>query len=466
MKPHALLGGFLILVVVANTARTEAQNAPLQASTKHTRNPERGFINQDHIYPRRQGETQSMTRFLLDLSAKCNSTDIAAEAKAFEIILKKFRAAHKQLIVRIVYSDREGMGNGCGTGHRFEPANFAVLSEHLAQLRPIIHANARSIAAWEAGILGAFGEWHGWGQERVNATTYVLYDEGHILQAGVGAWGNVPEAGRDGRLTVLRLLLDTVPPPIPVLVRRPVFRFEATRRYIDAGRHFVNHLSGQRDALTAAEVARIGFHNDCFLSSADDYSTYSADFGAKYYPEIDTTEEARAYVAGLADRVPFGGEICWPQASATLSCPDTLQTMAEMGVTYLNRNWYDGAIDGWLTGGCFGEIERRIGYRFVVRRVGTATVVSPRQPMTVSLNVDNVGFGRLLQPRQAEFVMVRRRRALRAGIELAVTSSAGLDAQRWLAGATSTVAQTFEAPDTPGQYRLHIAIPAADRVPM
>ncbi|MEL7368580.1 MAG: DUF4832 domain-containing protein [Myxococcota bacterium] len=460
MKKFTLCSGVLIMALSPGLDKSaSAQTSPLQESLVHTRNPERGFINQDYLYPLRQVETQSMTRYLVDLSAKCNDTDVAQEALALEAALQSYRAAGKQLIVRIVYSTRDGFGNACGAGHRYEPASFAVLAAHLATIKPVLIANAESIAAWEAGILGAFGEWHGWGQELIGGTPYLLYDEGQMLQAGAGAWGYVPAASRDGRLTVLRLLLDTVPSEISILVRRPVFRFEATRAYSGVGRDFTNLLTGQTDALSDPEIGRIGFHNDCYLSSYDDYSTYSADFGALYYPEIDTTEEARGYVVSVANTVPFGGEVCWPQPSATLSCAEAVPAMEDMGLSYLNRNWYAGAIDDWITEGCFDEIEQRMGYRYVARTVATSTVVAPGSSMTVQVGVDNVGFARMLKPRNAELVLVRGGVAHRAGIELPLTSSVSTDLMSWLPGTTSTVSQTFDAPLVPGEYEVHLAMP-------
>jgi hypothetical protein len=101
--------------------------------------------------------------------------------------------------------------------------------------------HADVIALFEAGFIGPWGEWH---------TTQIAQDY---------------DLGRE----MLFHLLDHTPTDRLVLVRNPYLKQQIFKQsgggfaVVDAG----NAYSGER-------VARVGHHNDCFLSSSDDLGTY------------------------------------------------------------------------------------------------------------------------------------------------------------------------------------------------
>src|SRR5207247_8134345 len=60
------------------------------------------------------------------------------------------RAAGIKILPRFVYNDRQGDPD----------ASLPQILAHIAQLAPVLRAEADVIAALEAGFVGAWGEWH------------------------------------------------------------------------------------------------------------------------------------------------------------------------------------------------------------------------------------------------------------------------------------------------------------------
>jgi hypothetical protein len=139
----------------------------------------------------------------------------------------RIREAGLKGIVRISYSNRIGRPD----------ASLAQVEEHLKQLAPVFRQHNDVIAFFQAGIIGAWGEWH--------ASTNNL---------------DTPE----GRRSVVDLLLEYVPEDRFIQVRTPMFKWEL----------FDDKTVTEENAFTSTPVARIGHHNDCFLATATDMGTY------------------------------------------------------------------------------------------------------------------------------------------------------------------------------------------------
>ena len=69
--------------------------------------------------------------------------------------------------------------------------------------------------------------------------------------------------------------------------------------------------------IAGSDLSRVGFHNDCFLASPDDYGTFLSD-------PLSLDED---YLALDSRYVPVGGETCnvnppkseWPSAKALMA---------------------------------------------------------------------------------------------------------------------------------------------------
>ncbi|RZJ38269.1 MAG: DUF4874 domain-containing protein, partial [Brevundimonas sp.] len=79
-----------------------------------------------------------------------------SELQALDAAFGRARRAGIKLIVRASYNDPQGE-----TGYRdARDAPLAIVERHLAQLTPVFAANQDVIAVVQAGLIGAWGEWH------------------------------------------------------------------------------------------------------------------------------------------------------------------------------------------------------------------------------------------------------------------------------------------------------------------
>jgi hypothetical protein len=143
-----------------------------------------------------------------------------------------------KVIVRAAYGAK-----GPGGDYRsYTDPTADIIKGHLRQLEPVFAENADVIALFEAGFVGPWGEWHG-------TTIARDYDQ-----------------GRDMLLTILR----HTPSDRMVVVRYPYLKQRLFA--LCAGGYATVDAT---NAYSQLPVARVGHHNDCFLSSNDDVGTYN-----------------------------------------------------------------------------------------------------------------------------------------------------------------------------------------------
>jgi hypothetical protein len=235
-----------------------------------------------------------------------------------------------KIILRFAY-------NYPGSSFDYETAKDAPLPQvlrHIEQLAPVIAVNADTIVAMQAGFIGAWGE-------------------GHTSSNGL----DTPES----KATIRDALFAAVPDTIPLQWRYPP------------------------DILSWTGDTRMGFHNDCFLSSPTDVGTYAED------PARRETE--RAAMAALTDRHYFSGETCDADAEAArYDCVSILREGAEFHLSALNRDYYDAFKTSWTAEGCHAEVAWKMGYRL---RLVEAQI----DGSDLSLTIANDGWARPVQPR-------------------------------------------------------------------
>lgn len=329
------------------------------------------------------------------------------------------RAAGLKAIPRFAYTNRVHTAPGT----RWPPvppygdAPVERVLEHIAQLAPVLRANADVIAVVQAGFIGIWGEWF-------------------YTDAFAGQDLDHPSAEDwDRRRQVVERLLSALPPTRMVQVRTPLQKQQVT---------------GRRSPLTRVEAfggslaARIGHHNDCFLASDTDYGTYR-DPEAEYdFLEADTRY------------VPVGGETCNPNPPRS-ECASALAEMARFHWSYLNSGYHRGVLDSWRIGGCMAQVERRLGYRLSLKAARFAPSARPGGTWRLELELANEGFAAPFLPRRAEVVLRHRvsDRQYRADL--------GVDLRQLLPGAPHPLGLDLGLPADmePGRYAasLHLADP-------
>lgn len=343
------------------------------------------------------------------------------------------RAAGVRMVLRFSYTITPNTGS-CGSWicPPYGDASKSIVLGHISQLKPYLQNNSDVILAVQNGFIGVWGE---------------QYYTDHFGDASVQ--GKLNDQNWADRIDVLAALLDAVPSNRMVQVRYPQMK----QKYIYGISASVNSsamTSGQ--AHNGSDIARIGHHNDCFLSASDDQGTYW-DYGTSSTSASNQTTVLKPYTAEDSKYVIQGGETCSDVFSPQNDCSgQAVYDMNLLNYTYLNSDYNNDVNNDWESGGCMNEVKRRLGYRFVMRNGTYPTSVTAGGSLAFSLNVDNVGFAAPANPRQVELVL----RNTSTSTEYKVALSA--DTRFWLAGQSVTVSETVTVPSgvPTGDYELFL----------
>ncbi|TGX52549.1 DUF4832 domain-containing protein [Sphingomonas gei] len=409
------------LALLASATAAQAQDtvtARFTQTAEPLANPERGF------YRAGQGNLEQLDAAFLDTAYKDGYRLIyarinlepyrdrplpAAYLRKLDAGFAAARRAGVKFIVRAVYNYPRGE-----TEYRdAKDASLAMVRRHLAQLKPVWHANADVIAYVQAGFVGAWGEWH----TSSNGLTEPV-----------------------ARTAIKDALLDAAPADRFVQFRYPP--------YI---RDWAPNLPGV--AASIADGFRIGFHNDCFLASQTDVGTFSED------AKVRGAEQD--YLDRLGDLAPFGGETCNPAddpgAAPRTTCADILREGAAYNLTYLNADYYRKLFhDSWKAGGCSDEVAARMGYRLRLLDIAHDRQMAPGGKLRMTLKIRNDGWARPYNPRR--LVILLRDRRSQAVFRL---PAAGIDPRQWQPGMTLSLPLDIALPRPlkRGSYDVLVALP-------
>ena len=309
-------------------------------------------------------------------------------------------------IIRFAYDDYEGIGD-------LEPSMEGVVA-HIRQLREFFAQNADVIAAVESGFLGCWGEQH---------TSALVEGENRSI--------NIP--------ILVDALLEAVPEPITVSVRRPVY-------YCYAARVDLEEIGNHR-ADPDHPYYRVGVYNDGYLGSETDLGTYS------------NRENEIRWLEYQAGHTLFGGEVVADRATDGVvynSMDYICREMFRTHTSYLNIEWNGSVIEQWrntvyegddpvydgLSG--FTYVENHLGYRFVLR---SSTDWGDR----IAAVIENVGAGNVVKPKT---VTLHLRSETGAVTEIATS----VDVRSWRSREKAEI--TIRLPENlePGIYTVYLKI--------
>ncbi|MGL5002315.1 MAG: DUF4832 domain-containing protein, partial [Casimicrobium sp.] len=323
----------------------------------------------------------------------------------------KVRARGMKVILRFAYNYP-----GSEASPVVDDAPLARVLEHIGQVAPIVQANSDVVYVWQAGFLGMWGE-------------------GHSSTNGLDTPTN--------KLTIRDALLNVLPSN-----RFLMWRYPPDQITWDAA------PGDEADAFGTSRKARIGMYNDCFMSSPTDVGTYD--------DNATIRAQQRSYVATRSSIVPFGGETCNAASAAQQrrSCSAILAEGAQFHMSYLNRTYYDAFHTQWQTEGCFDDVSRKLGYRWVLTQSNVPLALARGQNASASITMKNVGWARLYNPRALKLWLVSRSNPSATPIELATAHDAralkpGEERSFLLSGAIASGAAA-------GVYDVFIAAPDAE----
>jgi hypothetical protein len=364
-------------------------------------NPERGFVDQvdfagkgDFAFVRKNGRTLAYAGVRLD-AYKTQNLDQAI-LQTITSGFDRARAAGIKLVLRFVYND--------GVVPVAEAA-MMQMQTHMLEIGPLLNTNVDVIAVMNAGFIGYWGEWHHSGGTDVNNMDN---DTAHKA--------------------VLESLLIGLPSTRMVEIRTPMAKGALYGAPITA-----------MEGFTTAAKARVGHHNDCFLSSPDDYGTYA-------------TPMWKDYVAQETQFTPHGGETCALDPPRS-DCPTSVMEMALLHTSHLNALYNQKVLDAWQTQGCLDQVKRKLGYRFSFERAVWTESVRPGGILHLILSMRNTGFASAFNPRKAYLVL--------EGGATTLSALLSTDPRRWAPSSSTLYEGKLRIPANlaPGTYTLALALP-------
>ncbi|WP_343668040.1 DUF4832 domain-containing protein [Chitinophaga sp.] len=350
------------------------------------------------------------------------------------------RAAGVKLIPRFTYTINVTAGS-CPESWICTPygdAPKSVVLNHISQLKPILQANADVIATVQLGFIGVWGE---------NFYTDYFGD------ASSNGQKQLLDNNWTDRSEVLKAMLDALPADRMVQIRLPQLKQKFV--YGVSALPSSNAMTAE-EAATGTDKARIGFHNDCFLSSANDYGTF-ADYGNSSSAPVEATTAMRNYTSMDSKYVVVGGETCSDAYSPQNDCEPSghaEQEFSDMHYSFLNADYNADVNNDWQTGGCLDNIKRKLGYRLVLKDATLPSGLAASDPLSVTIHLQNTGYAAPYNPRPVQLLL--RNTESKKIDTLTFTT----EVRKWLTG-DITLRQSFTLPAgiAAGTYEVLLNLP-------
>ncbi len=316
--------------------------------------------------------------------------------------MQALRENGAKCVMRFAYSDSES--------EKPWDAKPEIVQKHISNIKPILQEYGDVIMCLQAGFVGVWGEWY--------------YTENFVFG---------PDTPEDHALRkeVIDAMLDALPADRSVGLRTPMFKR-------------MMYATGYRDTLTLATAydgsakARLSGFNDCFGASPNDQGTFESDATREYWKR-DTR-----YVL-------MGGETC--AVSQYCECDVTLKDMEDFHWTYLNSEYNRQVHNVWKNGGCWDEVERRLGYRLSFADVYHSEAEAGKD-FNIVLQIRNTGFAAPMNGRAFELVLVD------GNGNKTVYEMNDIDPRYWFAGRTFNIDRTVRIPDdASGRCTLYLNLP-------
>ncbi|WP_375400949.1 DUF4832 domain-containing protein [uncultured Amnibacterium sp.] len=394
-----ILSGTGIGIAVALGRATTSKTVQFTGISADIANPERGWFDQVDLVNDRDLASQRHDHVtLLHSYIRLDAyRDTAIPSSVLMQIGQGFaavRSAGMKVIVRVAYN--------VGPYPNSQPdATVPQIERHIKQLEPVFKANTDVIESFEAGYIGAWGEWH-------TSTNHL-------------------DTSATAKATVLKAILAAYPANRSVALRYP----SDIRTLVGA----------------SGDDGRIGNHEDCFLSTApDDSGTWARN--PRYSIGAD-----KALIATIGRHGIVGGETCG--VSPRTTCPTATHELAELHFTYLNRQFDPNALGKLQQQGCLGTIGTHLGYRFTLTTATFTPKVSPGGTMGLTFSIHNSGNAHLVNARPVYAVLAHGATVIPLRLNA--------DPRTWAPGRTTTVAAQVTVPSdlAAGGYHLSLWLPDA-----
>ena len=394
-------------------------------------NPERGFITMlekklsegspycvkgkestldSHIS--KDGISLVLVHYYLD-NFKTTATIPSKVLNAFDEDMQVLRSKGLKAIVRFSYTaSTYKKSNGEESA---VDATLSIAQGHINQYKSHWQANADVIFVFQAGFVGAWGEWY--------------YTDN---------FGNQQSTINANRRALLDALLTAVPQDRCIQLRTPLFK----TGYVGSTAPLT-----ASEAYTGTAKARLAHHNDAFLENYGDLGTYT-----------DTATQ-KPYLSQETLYVPVGGESCILDenvAATNASYQKTTGEMSRLHWTFIQSGYSSVVTNRWRNDGTFDELNRRLGYRYQLVNGTYSDQVAQGGKLSVNMQIRNAGYAPLYNERHAYIVLKNGSRQYSLRLQS--------DPRRWLPNnevATVNEQLTVPANVPAGTYQLYLHMPDA-----
>lgn len=366
----------LILGVVSPVA--SGKERTYTASDEIIFNPERGFYKSGATvdstdYSRLRSEDYALCYANIKLEPFRTSSISTARLNEIKSAFSRMREAGIKCFVRITYNnDADG-----------QDTTLQWMEVHLTQLKPVFVEYSDVIAWFQAGMIGAWGEWH-----------------------------SSTNNHHQNPLPVWQLLVKYLPTDKCIAVRTP--------RYVNILEGMDTNPLTDLDAFNGTGRARIGHHNDCWLSNPTDWGTY---------PNSATKEAEKDQIGYQSRYTPWGGETCYDKNYSDYpNCERGVAEAKRFHATYLNTGWNPVTIGKLKDGGCWlEEFAKKLGYRFELTETILPNAIVRGKQFEVEISLKNIGWAPPFNERPVILVMFAGDKVI---AEYPLTD--GADPRRWL----------------------------------
>lgn len=294
-------------------------------------------------------------------------------------------------------------------------ASLSIVQSHISQYKSHWQANADVMFVFQAGFVGAWGEWY--------------YSDN---------FGNQRSTINNDRRALIDTLLASVPKDRCIQIRTPLFK----TGYISSTAPLT-----ESEAYKGTAKARLAHHNDAFLENYGDMGTYS-----------DTATQ-KPYIAQETLYVPIGGESCILDdnvAASNASYAKTTGEMSRLHWTFIQSGYSTVVTNRWRQDGTFDELNRRMGYRYQLVSATLPDNGTAGSQVNISLKIRNAGYAPLYNERHVYLVMKNSSKTYSVRLNA--------DPRRWLPNnKVSTVSESVTLPSNmeAGTYQMYLHMPDA-----
>lgn len=412
----------LLFLLIQNMVLGQSTTINYTYSSAQLLNPERGFYRYTDTrasapfpltlealdFIRSAGRTIIFRYVILDtyLNGPIEESFLEAIENDFAVL----RAGGIKVILRFAYTDVF-----TGDPPYNDAPELPLLLDHIDQLEPVLADN------WDVILTLQNGFWGVWG-ENYYSDYYGSEEDAPLTEQN---WAD--------RKAISNRLLELVPDDRLLSFRYPVLK----------STFFDLEIPG--DSLTAAEayagsiISRIGYHNDCFLVAANDFTFYD-------------TEAEKPYWETESRYTIMGGESCGDNPEFT-NCDNALIDLENAHWTYLNDFFHPDVLDRWEQEGCLDEIIQRLGYRLYLEEGTFDTAVAVGGTFNFNLSLTNEGYASPVNIRSAFLVFQSPNNTFSFPIQE--------DIRTWYGGQTYNISADIVPPltMTPGTYQLYLHLP-------